>query len=449
MSHHRALLLKLGMTFVALLCCPVFAQQPVAPQNQSASPSEFTVNVSKGNVVAPPVNPPWPPVPPDVTVPPDVSVCLKKAGLGFLGAMTDSIPLKTADKVNKFLADPASLVLDVADAVVDHDPLQVEWVAYDAVANHLPDGFGPAYGIVSNLVEAKVRLYLAQQGYSLEQRDELVHGFEDSVMEQINRNSPLQLVGSEDPLAIINSAVNQALNMTTGRSLDLVDPIDEFVASRQAQQALQSALDSGANTSTGGGLVGAEATGQFVPLNPQGTIEQNNNLDLNSDAEFQISSELVDNQPVSTLSSSGTSIVDSGPLIRPVEVVSAPSSGGFWQNLGTALQFANLALQTYQATRPTHQPTAPASAGKQQVQPSAGRRHYSCSSPEECAALRLVQQTCSLRNDCSKWSGLNLPPQPALPPSNPGQGCSIQCGMVGNSFECVGNAFTAACPIVY
>jgi len=179
--------------------------------------------------------------------------------------------------------------------------------------------------------------------------------------------------------------------------------------------------------------------GNFNALDPNGTythfdlqngVDQNNGQGLSADAEVQISSELVDDQAPYASNLEGTTIVDSGPLVRPIAPVAAPS-GGFWQNL---LQIGIVALQAYNAYEAS-QPHATTARG-QQAKSAAGaaaKQPKPCTSPEQCAALRLVQQTCSLRNDCSRWGG---PPPP--PPPNSGQGCGVQCTTSG-PLMCWGN----------
>ena len=141
MFRHRALLLTVGTTFVALLCCSAFAQHPASPQNQSASPSQFTVNVSKGTVVAPPVNSAWPPLPPDV------SDCLKRATLDLIGVVGEG---KAIENTENYVANPVLSVLGIGEGVVVQDPLHVEWASIDATGAYIP-GVGSAYGVVSDL----------------------------------------------------------------------------------------------------------------------------------------------------------------------------------------------------------------------------------------------------------------------------------------------------------
>ena len=460
MSGHRALLVTVGTTFVALSCCSTFAQ-PASPQNQGASPSQYTVNVSKGTIIAPPVNSARPPLPPDVRA------CLDRVAQDLLGGVAEVRRNESADAFGKVVT-AFNFGQETGKSIVAFDPLHFEWASVDFAAATIP-GVGSAYGLASDLVEAKVRWDLYQQGVSsVEERDRQFVAGKDQAMQQVNElladNSPL--LGSADPIGVMNSAVNQALNITTGRSLILVDPVDDFVASQQSQQALQSAIDSGVHTATSGGLVGADETGQFVSSGQADQVVESaagaglntataggltgtnavgqlvsSGQDLNADDEVQISSELVDNQTSPAMSFSGDVVVDDGPLMRP-QAPASPSSGGFW-NWQNMLQIGIAALQAYSLyeANQTHAPAATRSGRKQQAQSSAGKQQRSCSSPEECAAFNLARQTCSLRNDCSQWGG-----PPPLP--NPGQGCSIQCTTSG-PFMCWGNAFTAACPIVH
>jgi hypothetical protein len=240
---------------------------------------------------------------------------------------------------------------------------------------------------------------LYQQGVSsVEERDRQFVAGKDQAMQQVNElladNSPL--LGSADPMSVMNSAVNQALNITTGRSLILVDPVDDLVASQQSQQALQSALDSGVNTATSGGLIGADETGQFVSSGQAGQVVESASgaglntataggltgtnavgqlassaQELNADDEVQISNELVDNELPSSVTISSPSIVDGGPLVRP-QAASSSSSGGFW-NLQNLVQIGVFTLQAIQAYEGAAHPAggrAPVSSHTQKARPS-------------------------------------------------------------------------------
>lgn len=444
MSRHRALLPTLLTIFIALLCPVVFAQQAVSPQKQAASSSQFTVNVSNGTIFSSPT------LATKTSLPPDI---LKGLGTSGLALLTE-IAKRHDFGIAELLGNSAGKLLfsgDLWGAKLNNDAAQT----WDSVRDYglgLVPGVGASYSILEPLVEARLRWQLRQQGMADEQIDQAVLETkqlgEERALELISDQTSFGLTLSTDPFDVLNSATKQGASSVTGGSLLLVDPIDTFIASERANQSLEATINNEVLPGTEGsendatpGISGAQnLNGDYNQVNPQGTVGQPGSDELNADAEVQISSELVDNQPPSEMSPSGTSIVDSGPLIRP-QASASPSSGGF-RNWQTWVQIGLAALQAYQVyeAAQSHTSAAPRSGRKQQVQ-SLATQHRSCSNPEECAARQLAWQTCSIRNDCSSFGG--------PPPTNPGQGCSIQCGLVGNTFMCWGNAFTAACPTVH
>lgn len=433
MYGHRLLLLGFEATCATFLCFPAFAQHPASPQNQSASPSQFTVNVSKGTVVSPPVNSAWSPMPPDVRT------CLNKVVLDLLGAVGDLRELVAVQRTSGFVTTPVVSGLEIFGGGQDRDLLHVEWASAEAGVAYVP-GIGSAYGVVSDLLEAKVRWDLAQQGVnSIDERDARVIALKDQATQQANQlladNSPLQLVGNTDPLAVINSAVNQALNSVTGRPLILVDPIDEFVASQQAgtlaicpscppyqepgsgpvllnvPTRLDSPgpADSGALNSSGGIVIDSQivsdspAPANGITIDTQ--FVSNTAIAQGPDASggVQVLSELVDDRPPT-----GLSVMDAGSLTQPQDGTPATSNGR-WQ---TWLQLGLLGLQAWgqwDAAHSTRVPAASAQRRRAQLPPS--KKPWCTGPPELCAALQLNKATCSIRNDCSKYAWVPAPPR--------------------------------------
>ena len=80
-----------------------------------------------------------------------------------------------------------------------------------------------------------------------------------------------------------------------------VDATGQSVSSGQTEQVIESAAVDGLNTATGASLTGADTI--------ESGVDQQNSQGPSGDAEVQISSELVDNQSPSALSSSGIIIV--------------------------------------------------------------------------------------------------------------------------------------------
>jgi hypothetical protein len=483
MSHHMSSGLTVVFTLAATLSGPAFAQHPTPEQSQSLSASQYTVIFSDSTAIAPPVAPPaWPP---------DVAKCLAKTGV-------DMIPI-AGDVVGTYLSGQ-----EAGAGLVARDPLHTEWATAEAMSGRIPL-IGEAYGSISDGVEAGLRWYLYQHGMSrVEDRDAWIIATKDDVTRQLNHvladNYMLGPIGSIAPVAVINVALNQILKVVVGtlRSETQFTPpaegtpeYDEWQRN-QAQVAAET-LDSETQflspdpvqsepmTQPGGtGLtVGAvhdpqlgtkieilsPPTSSSIPfqlpeeaappmIDPAGTITTMTGQVVDPstpDSEVQISSEVVDNEPPLAVSFSGSSIVDDGPLIRP-QPAASPSSGGFW-NLQNLLQIGAAALQGYQIWSAAHSNPAPAvqSAQKGKGQSPTGQQKPWCTGPSElCAAEQLVRATCSIRNDCSKWAWVPLPPPSAAP--TPSQGCSIQCMTVGYSInglpitQCVGNAFTPACP---
>jgi hypothetical protein len=165
-----------------------------------------------------------------LNVPSDVLVSLAQGNLAYLGILAKELKSSSAT----FASDVGGKLLlgeELWDAGLDQDRLHV----VSAISEYAAGDLFPPAAVVESLVEAKLRLQLRQQGMGDDQIDQTVIGIKDlatqDALQLLPSNSGSGLTGNTDPLAVINSAVSQALNEVTGRSLTLVDPIDEFVTS--------------------------------------------------------------------------------------------------------------------------------------------------------------------------------------------------------------------------
>jgi hypothetical protein len=197
-----------------------------------------------------------------------------KKALGTSAIETLKLLAKTLAKTRGIDMDSAELAGNVADKILLSGDFAEGYLGADSAkltdtaTDYVLGGVFPPYPIVEPLVEARLRWQLRQQGLSDADIDKTVietkHLGEERALELISDQTSFGFVTTADRWDVVNSAVKQAVNGITGGSLLLADPIDEFMASEQANQVARAALTAGVDTSTGGAFTNAEATSDFV-----------------------------------------------------------------------------------------------------------------------------------------------------------------------------------------